>query len=392
MVLGGRISERDEETKRCTKLMVDAKSREWKSLAQQSMHFSRGHTAAACFCPPHLVMVSGGLRSADSVECLNLEKQAWITFSSKPVVGHSLIYLDRAVYSIGGRNGHGAVNDCYKLQIYDQEDVEFSWEKLVGRIGKSHWKRISSLRFKRYSMSVVVAFGKIIVVGGSNGSRSLNEIEIYDPQTDKWTTCIQTLQRARQNPTAFVMGESTKNPYYLVIVGGKTSGGTEEEIEVVDLRALLNNDATVQSTLIQNRTKELSASYYYYYPIYENHIAFTNEWTTLENSTTTTMRSNQDITARDLLWRYDELEDPLEYYSNCSGCLLTRQQELAKLPTTEGKIEMIQDISRISTAADKEMSNQDEMSFDKERLKITSISIAREKARSNVDPFDFYLV
>lgn len=82
----------------------------------------------------------------------------------------------------------------------------------------------------------------------------------------------------------------------------------------------------------------------------------------------------------------------MEYYSNCSGWLLTRQQELAKLPTTEGNMEMIQDISRISTAADKEMSNQDEMSFDKERLKITSISIAREKARSNVDPFDFYLV
>jgi WD40 repeat protein len=69
--------------------------------------------------------------------------------------------------------------------------------------------------------------GKVLVVGGNNGTTSLSSAELYDPSTGTWTL-TGSLNTARQSHTATLL------PNVKVLVAGGSNGSTLSSAELYD--------------------------------------------------------------------------------------------------------------------------------------------------------------
>lgn len=49
------------------------------------------------------------------------------------------------------------------------------------------WKKMADMNEPRFMFQAETVNGKIYVMGGSNGSKVISSVEMYDPSTDKWT-------------------------------------------------------------------------------------------------------------------------------------------------------------------------------------------------------------
>lgn len=90
----------------------------------------------------------------------------------------------------------------------------------------------------RDSHSAVLVEHRMIVFGGSNGTKKVNSINILDLRTKEWSQpiCQGVAPCPRESHTATLVGEDK-----LVIFGGSGEGGVNylNDLHVLDLKAML---------------------------------------------------------------------------------------------------------------------------------------------------------
>ena len=81
-------------------------------------------------------------------------------------------------------------------------------------IFKEEWKPIKGLNTPRCAFAAIVCAGKIYVFGGYDGRDRLSTIEIYNPDSNKWTVLSVKLFFPLSNAAAVAEGK------YIYILGG----------------------------------------------------------------------------------------------------------------------------------------------------------------------------
>lgn len=90
--------------------------------------------------------------------------------------------------------------------------------------GPWHWMRTASMAQARSSpATTLLTDGRVLVVGGDNGTAYLASAEIYDPADQRWTPA-GTMSRRRSGPTVTLLGDGR----VLVAGGNGPETGTAE--------------------------------------------------------------------------------------------------------------------------------------------------------------------
>ena len=87
--------------------------------------------------------------------------------------------IDGNIYAIGGHNG-STYNSS--VEVYD--------------IDTDTWTTLSSMSVERAYFQTKTINGKIYAIGGNNSNGYLSSTEVYDPDTDTWTT-LSSMSTAR---------------------------------------------------------------------------------------------------------------------------------------------------------------------------------------------------
>jgi N-acetylneuraminic acid mutarotase len=137
--------------------------------------------------------------------------------------GAAAAVIDDGIFVIGGRQStSGPCSGGPYLTTVEKYDVD-----------TNTWTAVASLLNGRSDLAAVAHGGKIYVFGGCTGTASApsvsNEVDIYDPQTDTWTTGSMPMPTAR---ASLVAGHSGNQVYAI----GGTDGVTALTVnEVYDI-------------------------------------------------------------------------------------------------------------------------------------------------------------
>src|SRR5947209_15719330 len=136
----------------------------------------------------------------------------WTTLTSMPTprAGAAAAVIDDGIFVIGGRQSTGGPcsGGPYSgaVEKYD--------------IDTDTWSTVAPLPNPRSDLAAVAHGGKIYVFGGCTGTASApsvtNEVDMYDPQTNTWTTGLASMPTPR---ASLVAGHSGDQVY--------ASGGTD---------------------------------------------------------------------------------------------------------------------------------------------------------------------
>eukprot|EP00922_Rhytidocystis_sp_ex-Travisia-forbesii_P040201 GHVS01059818.1.p1 GENE.GHVS01059818.1~~GHVS01059818.1.p1 ORF type:complete len:651 (+),score=113.59 GHVS01059818.1:245-1954(+) len=183
------------------------------------LQFARGHLGGCALLDGRVVVLGGqcGKNVLKSAEVYDPAKRNWRVLPPmmEPRQSCSALALGSVVYALGGRDefdNHGKVlRSCESLE--------------VGR--SSGWSAIKPLKQARSGLAAVALRGRLYVVGGTNGVKPLNTVEVYHPHSNSWTPG-PPLNRARAWPALTVWEDS------LLIIGGRESTAQEivDSIEV----------------------------------------------------------------------------------------------------------------------------------------------------------------
>lgn len=125
------------------------------------------------------VFVSGGYDGANFTNDVTVlwaydpESGEWsqVTDMPAPRAAHAMVAIENKLYIIGG------VGDSIQLWIYGIEADEWDTDNAEMPTPREH-------------LSAVTLDGKLYVIGGRWG-RNLGTLEVYDPETDEWTTLTE---------------------------------------------------------------------------------------------------------------------------------------------------------------------------------------------------------
>lgn len=135
-----------------------------------------------------------------------------------PRRAHTSNYYNGRLIIFGGGNGVGALSDVYSLDISDLDRLE--WRKLEcqGSIPIGRGYHTSSL-----------VDGKLIVIGGSDGHTSFNDIHILKLDCQIWYQVKTDEIHHRLGHTATQVGS------YLFVIGGHDSQSYTPDILTLNL-------------------------------------------------------------------------------------------------------------------------------------------------------------
>ncbi|CEH13181.1 Kelch repeat-containing proteins [Ceraceosorus bombacis] len=146
---------------------------------------------------------------------------------SKPVVSgtapsprraHTSNYWNGQLLIFGGGNGVGALNDVFALDIGNMDRLEWKKVECQGKIPIGRGYHTSNL-----------IDGKLIVIGGSDGHMSFNDIHILRLDTKVWYQVKTDEIHNRLGHTATQVGS------YLFVIGGHNSHNYTPEILTLNL-------------------------------------------------------------------------------------------------------------------------------------------------------------
>ena len=107
-----------------------------------------------------------------------------MNFTDKPRSVAGVAVLDGLLYIIGGFDRNNYLQDA---DVYDPET--------------NSWTSVSPLSDKRSATSVAVMKGRIFAVGGFNG-QFLSSVEVYDPTINQWSyVCGMSIPRVHFGAT-----------------------------------------------------------------------------------------------------------------------------------------------------------------------------------------------
>uniref|UniRef100_V5E466 Uncharacterized protein n=2 Tax=Kalmanozyma brasiliensis (strain GHG001) TaxID=1365824 RepID=V5E466_KALBG len=146
---------------------------------------------------------------------------------SKPEVGgtapsprraHTCNYYEGQLIVFGGGNGVGALNDVHTLDVNDLSRLEWRRMECSGKVPIGRGYHTSNL-----------VDGKLIVIGGSDGHMSFNDIHILRLETRTWYQVKTDEIHNRLGHTATQVGS------YLFIFGGHDSKTYTSELLTLNL-------------------------------------------------------------------------------------------------------------------------------------------------------------
>lgn len=145
------------------------------------------------------------------------------------------VAINNKIYILGGRNSGGILN---KVEIYDTKSRS--------------WQAGKPMSSPRWAHMATVVNGKIYVIGGISGTgssrRSLNQMEIYDPDNNAWSEG-PPLPTSKQGGTAVSLGGK------VYVIGGRTGAGdTGYATKTVDIYDPLKNSWSSGKEMPQART------------------------------------------------------------------------------------------------------------------------------------------
>jgi hypothetical protein len=135
-----------------------------------------------------------------------------------PRRAHTSNYHNGQLIIFGGGNGVGALNDVFTLDLSDPNRLEWRRVECRGKIPIGRGYHTSNL-----------VDGKLIVIGGSDGHMSFNDIHVLRLDTRMWYQVKTDEIHNRLGHTATQVGS------YLFIVGGHDSHAYTQEILTLNL-------------------------------------------------------------------------------------------------------------------------------------------------------------
>lgn len=155
-------------------------------------------------------------------EVFSLRERCWMRLlnnaMAEPYSHHRLIHLDGRLMHIGGRS-ENVLGCCFQMKL-DFFPHRTPGRRLSELAKNGRWDSIADLRKKRHSFGVATAYGRAIVVGGSNDARVLDSIEVYNPKKNVWRISNHRLLYGRQNLTLLIWKSQN-----LVVLGGVDING-----------------------------------------------------------------------------------------------------------------------------------------------------------------------
>jgi hypothetical protein len=140
---------------------------------------------------------------------------------------HAVVSLGGSIFAIGGTNGTTSLSTVVK---YDPS--------------KDSWTFVAPMSIGRCYVAAATLDGKIYAIGGSatpagpcskpsvcpegSGPGALASVEVYDPQTDRWSSRVQPTNIARSTHAAATAGGM------IYVLGGEDGGSTAVEFDSVE--------------------------------------------------------------------------------------------------------------------------------------------------------------
>lgn len=133
------------------------------------------------------IVVTGGYGALELVQRLDLATGKWTRLADLQPVraqhGCALVTLGgrRGVVVVGGDSGGTRLSDVRFLALDSSRPRQESWRK-ISDLNVARWGR----------PSVGVVGGRVTVIGGWDGQKTLNSIETYDEENERWETQRRT--------------------------------------------------------------------------------------------------------------------------------------------------------------------------------------------------------
>jgi Kelch motif protein len=149
----------------------------------------------------------------------------WTTLTSMPTAraGAAAAVIDDGIFVIGGRQStSGPCSGGPYLGTVEKYDID-----------TDTWSTVAPLPTPRSDLAAVAHGGKIFVFGGCTGTASApsvtNEVDMYDPQTNTWTTTLAPMPTGR---ASLVAGHSGNQVF---AIGGTNGVSASNANEVYDI-------------------------------------------------------------------------------------------------------------------------------------------------------------
>eukprot|EP00854_Cymbomonas_tetramitiformis_P001434 gene1434-2054_t len=107
-----------------------------------------------------------------------------------------------SIYALGGVTGGSGAKAKYQNSV----------ERLDPRVGR--WESVAEMAEKRGGHAVSVVRDELVALGGFNGLKSINDVEVYDSRADKW----RQASKLQRNRSAYVSAGVMDGKLY--VVGG----------------------------------------------------------------------------------------------------------------------------------------------------------------------------
>lgn len=133
---------------------------------------------------------------------------------------HGLATIDGEMYIVGGvtaSRAEGREGTTEMLDTGKKFDLD-----------QNMWINIASLHTKRSKMSVLECCGNIYVIGGFDGSQTLNSVECYNPTTNRWKFVAPMITHRR-----CTCAVSSGN--FIFVVGGHDGAQILNTVETYDV-------------------------------------------------------------------------------------------------------------------------------------------------------------
>jgi N-acetylneuraminic acid mutarotase len=104
---------------------------------------------------------------------------AWFTMAPMPTarIALAVAAVNGKIYAIGGFSNQGVVNT---VEVFDPAAFN----------GIGSWSPTPAMPTARHGLAVAVVNGKIYAIGGQGSSSLTNVVEVYDPNSNSWSTTV----------------------------------------------------------------------------------------------------------------------------------------------------------------------------------------------------------
>ncbi|HEX9222464.1 MAG TPA: kelch repeat-containing protein [Candidatus Acidoferrales bacterium] len=133
--------------------------------------------------------------------------------------GAAAAVIDDGIFVIGGRKStNGPCSGGPYLQTVEKYDID-----------TDTWSPVAQLPSARSDLAAVAHGGKIFVFGGCDSTGVTDEVDMYDPQTNTWTTGLTPMLTKR---ASLVAGHSGDNVYAIGGTNGVLASNANEVYDV----------------------------------------------------------------------------------------------------------------------------------------------------------------